>query len=463
MPPLGLAWLATALEREGLSVAIHDMQVDPISFEEAFGEQQPEILGISCTTATRFEAFHYAAEAKRRRPDTLVVLGGPHATCAADDTLTNLPQFDVVVRGEGELSFPALAGRFLSGSQDFTGIPGVSFRRDDRVIHNLPAERVRDLDTIGFPARHLLLNDLYKLKNEFIGGRACHVMATRGCPFKCTFCSAAEIWGRRITYRSPQHVVDELVYLRDEFGAEGFRFMDALITQRREYVHDLCEEIIHRDVVLPWECEVRADTIDEEVLGWMRKAGCYYIDIGAESANPEVLKRMKKQITPEQITGVLKLAHKMGIKTKVFFTFGHIGETYDQALETLAFIRKNRRYIRRIGGIIGINIFPGTEVEEYARAIGSLPADFSWSMHYEDERNLIFSTSPSVPILIQPQLGWREIYALRRRHLFQKLKDPTILADNLMRLRDPIAFRRLARTFTGVLRRSKTKTNNIPT
>ena len=172
---------------------------------------------------------------------------------------------------------------------------------------------------------------------------------------------------------------------------------------------------------------------------------------------------MKKQITPEQITWALKLTHKMGIKTKVFFTFGHIGETFDQALETLAFMRKNRRYIRRIGGVIGINIFPGTEVEKYARTIGSLPADFSWSQPYENERNLIFSTSPSVPILIQPQLGWREIYALRRRHLFQKLKNPTILASNLMLLKDPIVLRRLARTFAGVWRRSKTKTNNIPT
>ena len=246
-----------------------------------------------------------------------------------------------------------------------------------------------------------------------------------------------------------------MVHLRDEFGAEGFRFMDALITQRREYVHDLCNEITRRAVALPWECEVRADTIDEEVLGWMREAGCYYIDIGAESANPDVLKRMKKQITPEQLTVVLKLAHKMGMKTKVFFTFGHIEATFDQALETLAFMRKNRRYISRIGGIIGINIFPGTEVEEYALEIGSLPEDFSWSTPFEDERNLVFSTAPSVPILIQPQLGWREIYALRRRHLFQKMRDPTILADNLRRLKDPVALRRIARTLTGVWARKK--------
>ncbi|UCF06290.1 MAG: B12-binding domain-containing radical SAM protein [bacterium] len=459
MPPLGLAYLATALEREGLSVAILDRQIDTRLFEDVFDSQQPEILGISCTTATRFEAFRYAAEAKRRRPGTLVVLGGSHATCTAEDTLRHLPQFDVIVRGEGELSFSAVARRFLSGSRDFSGIPGVSFRHDGRLIHSPPAERVFDLDTIGFPARHLLPNDLYKLENEFIGGRSYHVMASRGCPYQCTFCSAAEIWGRRITYRSPQHVVNEMVHLRDKFGAEGFRFMDALITQRRKYIHDLCTEIVRRDVVLPWEAEVRADTIDEEILDWMRKAGCYYIDIGAESINPAVLKRMRKQITPEQITGVLQLAHKMGIKTKVFFTFGHIGETFDQALETLAFMRKNRRYVCRIGGSIGINIFPGTEVEKYARTIGSLPEDFSWSLPYEDKRNLVFSTSPSVPILIQPQLGWREMYSLRRRHLFQKMKDPTILAANFKRLKDPIAFRRLARIFTGVWRRSRARTN----
>jgi radical SAM superfamily enzyme YgiQ (UPF0313 family) len=462
MPPLGLAWLATSLLGDGLSVSILDRQVDPREFDEVFKAERPAILGISSTTATRFEAFRYAAEAKRLAPETFVVFGGSHATCTARDTLLNLPQFDAVVIGEGEATMLALARRVLEGSNNLAGIRGIAYRDGDEIIESPPAERIRDLDTLGFPARHLLPNDLYKLENEFIGGSAFHIMASRGCPFRCSFCSAASIWGFSITYRTPAHIADEMEYLHGELGAEGFRFMDALVTMRRSFINDLCDEIERRNIRLPWECEVRVDTVDEEVLRRMRKAGCYYLDFGAESVNADVLERMHKKITPEQITEALVLSHKLGFKTKVFFTFGHIGETYSNARETLRFIHKHSRYITRIGGGIGINIFPGTEVEEYAHEIGCLPEDFSWSQEYDDQRNLFYGTSPSVPVLIQPQFGWKEMRSLRRLHLLEKLRDPKIWASNLRRLGDPIALRRLARIFTGVFRRGDGSKDEAP-
>ena len=355
MPPLGLAWLATHLEAAGVDIAILDRQVDQREFEEVFEVEQPGVLGISSTTATRFEAFRYAAEAKLRSPGTVVVLGGSHATCTAQDTLEHLPQIDIVVRGEGEKTLLAVAERVLSGKRDFRGIAGISHRHHGEIMHGPPVERVRDLDSLGFPARHLLPNDLYQLENEFLGGRAFHVMSSRGCPHQCTFCSAAAIWGKRITYRSPAHVVDEIEFLRDHFGAQGLRFMDALVTMRQEFIFGLCDEIERRGIKMPWECEVRVDTINDEVLRRMRRAGCYYLDFGAESISRSVLERMRKRITPEQISTALVLSHKYGFRTKVFFTFGHIEETLADAIETIRFIRKNSRYISRIGGGIGIS------------------------------------------------------------------------------------------------------------
>ena len=118
MPPLGLAWLATSLLQKGISVAILDRQVDPREFNDVFAAERPTILGISSTTATRYEAFRYAAEAKRLAPDTFVVLGGSHATCTAVDTLTHLPQIDAIVIGEGEKTLLTLAGRVLAGERD---------------------------------------------------------------------------------------------------------------------------------------------------------------------------------------------------------------------------------------------------------------------------------------------------------------------------------------------------------
>jgi radical SAM superfamily enzyme YgiQ (UPF0313 family) len=443
MAPLGLAWLAGSLETAGVGVEILDRQVDPRSFTEVFRTARPAILGISSTTASRFQAFHYAAEAKRLAPETLVVLGGSHATCTAPDTLTHIPQIDAVVVGEGEATFLAVAERFLTGGRDLSGIPGLWHRHEDEILAGPPRPRERNLDSLGFPARHLLPNSLYRLENEFLGGSAFHIMASRGCPYACTFCSAARIWGHRVTFRTPRHVVDEMEQLRDRFGAEGFRFMDALVTLRRDFVLALCREILDRRLKLPWECEVRVDTIDEEILRRMREAGCYYLDFGAESASPRVLARMKKKITPEQISAALVLAHRLGFKTKVFFTFGHIEESLADARKTLGFIRQNARYISRLGGGIGINIFPGTEVEEFARACGALPPGFSWAAPFHKARNSFFATPPSVPILIQPGFGWREMYLVRCQQLLQKARDSQVLLARLRRFGDRFPLQRL--------------------
>lgn len=452
MPPLGLAWLAGSLETAGIGVEILDRQVDPRSFIDVFREARPGILGISTTTAARFQAFLYAAEAKRFAPETVVVLGGSHATCTPHDTLTHLPQVDAVVVGEGEATLLDLARRVLDGGRDLTGIPGLWCRHDGEILAGPARPRERHLDSLGFPARHLLPNPLYRLENEFVGGRAFHVMASRGCPFACSFCSAATIWGHSVTYRTPRHVVDEMEQLRDTYGARGFRFMDALVTLRRDYIRALCMEIIDRNIDRPWECEVRADTIDEEILRLMREAGCYYLDFGAESASDRVLLRMKKKMSREQISEALALTHRLGFKTKVFFTFGHIGETLADARETLRFIRENARCISRLGGSIGINIFPGTEVEEFARECGCLPADFSWSTPFHEARNSFLSTPPSVPILIQPDFGWREMYIVRYRQLLQKARDPHMLLLCLRRLGDPKMLRHLGRLLAGLFR-----------
>jgi hypothetical protein len=236
--------------------------------------------------------------------------------------------------------------------------------------------------------------------------------------------------------------------------------MDALVTVRKSFTMALCDEIKGREAVMPWECEIRVDTVDEEMLRAMREAGCYYLDFGVESINPSVLKRMKKQITPEQVQSILKLSHDLGFKTKVFFTVGHIEETVSQATETLRFIRKNKRYISRIGGGVGINIFPGTEVERYAKEEGLMPDGFHWSKPYHQQENLHFSTAPSVPILVQPQLTWRELHLMRRRHLFQKLRDPEVIKSNLQKLRGKAALLRIKSLAGGVFGSAKSKSSD---
>lgn len=452
MPPLGLAWLAAPLEAAGIGVEIFDPQVDRRGFSEVLREAHPRIVGIGTTTSARFRAFGYATETKRFDPEIPVVLGGSHATCTAHDTLTHLPQVDAVVVGEGEITMLELARRLLDGRHDLTGILGLWHRRDGKIVSEPPRPRERDLDSLGIPARHLLPNALYGLENEFVGGTAFHIVASRGCPFACTFCSVAKIWGHEIAYRTPQHVAGEMELLRDGHGAKGYRFMDAVLTLRPEYVTALCREIIDRGIRLPWECEVRVDTINEDILRVMREAGCYYLDFGAESASDRVLSRMRKKINRDQIAGAIALTHRLGFRTKVFFTFGHIGETLADARETLDFIRVNARRISRLGGGVGINVFPGTEVEEFARGCGCLPPEFSWSTPFNEPRNAFFSCPSSVPILIQPGFGWKEMYTVRYLGLLTKARSPHVVSAYLRHIADPAVRRRLRCLLAGSLR-----------
>jgi len=171
-----------------------------------------------------------------------------------------------------------------------------------------------------------------------------------------------------------------------------------------------------------------------------------------------VLSRMKKRVTREQISDALRLSHRLGFKTKVFFTFGHIGETMADARETLRFIRQNSRYITRLGGGVGINVFPGTEVEEYARESGALDPEFSWSTRYYEPRNPFFATPPNVPLLIQPQFGWKEMKRVRYLQLLHKAQDPKLVLSYLRHLGDPGTLRRVGRLLAGPFRRARRAT-----
>ncbi len=177
-------------------------------------------------------------------------------------------------------------------------------------------------------------------------------------------------------------------------------------------------EIFH----FPWECEIRVGTVDKELLIKMKEAGCYYVDFGIESASQKVLDLMRKGFKIEAGQELLDWCFEIGLKTKVFFSFGHIGETMADAEETFKFIEKNRSKISTLACGAGIRIYPGTYLETYARENGLLPTDFSWSAEYDDRYLGYLSQDRSVPLLIQPQLGYKELADIRLRIVGERFK-----------------------------------------
>jgi len=424
MPPLGLAWVASYLESKGYGVDLVDSQVDPRSVEDIIRAAKPRIVGIAGTSHTRYVSFDAAGTAKKIDDRIITVYGGSHATFTAEDTLKNVQDIDAVVVGEGEETMYEIAESVLRGKGSLDEIKGMSFRKDGRVVHNPGRPRIETLETLPFPARHLMDIKKYDLTMDFLGVPGTSVMTSRGCPINCSYCSASAMFGVTLTLRSAKDVVDEIEMLIKDFGFQGIKFFDSTLTLRKDHINSLCEEITRRKLKFPWECEVRVNTVNKDLLKKMQKAGCYYVDFGVESASPRILKLMHKGITLEQVENIFRWTKDLGILTKVFFTFGHIEETIADSMETIRFIDKHQEHIASPGIGVGIKIYPGTTVERYAYQIGCLTRDFSWTAPYHSEDAEFMSGEPNVPLLLQPQMGMKELRQIRYALVKRRFRDP---------------------------------------
>lgn len=409
MPPLGLASIAAVLEKEGYPVEILDLDCIEQDIEQKIRDSKSNMICISGTTPTRFESFRIAKLAKKIRPDTLVIYGGPHAMFTAQDTLINIPEIDIIVHGEGEYTVRDLARHKIDNSISLEEIKGISFRKGDEIISTPIRDRIKNLDELPFPAYHLLPMSRYTCLLEFLNVPAAMVITSRGCPVGCVFCAATKIWGNTYARRSPQNVFTEIEYLRRTYDIKGVKFFDSTLTLNKSHIESLCDYFIDKDFDLPWECEIRADTVSFELLAQMKRAGCYYVDLGMETASQRVLKIINKKITVRQVENVLDWCNDLGIKVKLFIMCGLPEETLNEALETREFMRKHRDRISKLAGPSMTIIFPGTKVFEFARVRGYLPKNFSWSKPIDlaeyDELRLPYE---NVPVLMQPQFGKKE-------------------------------------------------------
>lgn len=419
-----MAWITSFLQSKGVSTTLVDLQVSEIEIETLLQTHKPKIIGIGGTSHTRFESFALARRAKAYDPTICVMYGGSHASFTADDTLAHRVDVDIVVRGEGESTTHQIVSHVLRGSSDFTDILGISYRQNDKIIHNPEVHRIKDLDILPFPYRDPQAIKKYNLLLDFLNVPAVSVISSRGCPINCSFCSASAMFGTQLTFRSAQHIVDEIEILLKEYQYQGVKFFDSTLTLHRNHIEALCAEIQRRRLKFPWECEIRVNGMSLDLLRTMKNAGCYYVDFGVESASPSVLKSMHKGITLEQVENVFRWTKELGISTKVFFTFGHIDETLEDSRMTVEFMEKNAQYISVAATGIGIRIYPGTEVEKFARSSGVLKNEFSWTSSFQDQDIESLGNDPIVPILIQQHYGWREFRKIEFRLARFWLKNP---------------------------------------
>ncbi len=342
-PPLGAASLSAYLRRElHPDTSMCDMSFERRPFEalsKRLSYYKPDLVAVSVLTPQLSAAIETCRLARRACPGSVIAVGGPHATVLPEDTLERTGA-DLVYCGEGERGFL----RFAGGEPAAT-IPGACFRRGKETVRIPGMLLVEDLDQLPIPDRSLFdmekyFRHWYSMDRVDPRLKGTSVMATRGCPFSCTFCqpTLSEIFGRRIRKRSPASVADELDHLKRIYGIGAFMFEDSTFVVDAPWVHAICDELVARKLNLSWCCNVRADLLEEDLLAHMKQAGLAKINMGVESASQRVLDSIyEKGITVEGVTRALGMARDMGIAVQGYFMLGAPGETLEEMQQTIDF------------------------------------------------------------------------------------------------------------------------------
>jgi anaerobic magnesium-protoporphyrin IX monomethyl ester cyclase len=330
-PPLGISYIAASLQKAGYEALLMDCTF--MDKQEALKKAlaaEADVVGIYCMATMLDECFWFAEQL--RAHCKLLVTGGPLPTC---DPEPFLKHFDVVVRGEGEKTMLDLVNVYEEKSELNT-VAGIVYKKDSNLVFTPHREFTKELDRIPFPARELLPNESYiRYGKKKYGYSITTVMSTRGCPFRCEFCSNV-VFGGSYRERSPENVVDEIESAL-ALGYDRISFADDVFTMKKERVVKVCREIKRRGLNFNWECLGRVDALDYSTALEMKAAGCTRIFFGIESGNEQMLELMNKRITTDEARRAVNAAHQAGIEVGAFFILCYPGDTDDTVLETLHF------------------------------------------------------------------------------------------------------------------------------
>lgn len=369
-PPMGLAYLASVLLSNGHDVRLIDANAHGWSFGDIardLAHFQPDVVGTTAATPSIELAGELAALTKRLSAgrEVAVIVGGAHTTALPMQTLTEFPAIDVVVTGEGEGLVCALV-EAVTGGGSLEEIPSIAFRKSGNAVLNPKGAPIADLDTIPFPARHLLPNQLYRTIDSW--PMTC-MIAVRGCPARCVYCNVPELAGRQVRRRSPGNVVAEMEETLKRWRVSYFSFLDDTFTTSRRWVEDFCTTMTESGLNkrVSWSCLTRPDMADRDLLLRMKEAGLSRVEFGIESGSPRVLKFMRKGATLEQIRQAFAAAQSLSLLTMGFAMVNTPNETPEEMEMTLQEVLSiNPDFLQ----LSYCTPYPGTFLYDYCRKHG---------------------------------------------------------------------------------------------
>lgn len=337
---LGLAYLAQMVRKLGHKVSVLECEANRLSMEdvETFLADMPvDLIGLQTFNHNWDACREVTKLAKRIQPKTRVVMGGLHATMFPEEVLA-AEGVDFVVVGEGEGPLKTLL-EVLAGETQLNGVPGLCYRAGDgSLVINRPATHIKVLDQeVPLPALDLFPLYAYHSSAQLRGHKTLHLVTSRGCPYPCSFCNSNKTFGPTWRGFSAERIVTEVKLMIDNYGVDVIQFFDDVFTYDRQRTLEFCQRMEAEGIELAWSCFTRCDLIDPELLAAMKRAGCYQIFIGLESAVPRLLNMIKKGTTPEKLRNGFQMVKDSGIEIFASIILGLPTETQDDAKRTLEF------------------------------------------------------------------------------------------------------------------------------
>jgi len=375
-PPLGLYYVGALLKEKGYPVKILNwahMGNASAAVTRTIREEEPDVIGFSVLQANRWGALEIAKAAKMVNPEISVVFGGIGATFLWKHFLTHFKEVDFCILGEGEYPFLKLVRAIERGNlKSLKSTKGIAYRSKGRPTTTGKSHPIKNLDDLPIPSKYFDYQ---------------HVAFTRGCPGNCTFCGSPQFWGRRVRFHSAAYFVQQLEYLYRR-GIRFFYFSDDTFLVNKAKAMEICKKIIEKNLEISWFAISRVDLVDEEVLHWMRMAGCTQISYGVESGSEKIRHFLNKNIQSEDIKRAFNLTTHYGILARAYFIYGAPGENRDTIQETIDLIHD----IKPLSAIFYIlDIFPGTALYDmFLKRSGQ--TDDLWLQKIEDI--LYFETDP---------------------------------------------------------------------
>ncbi len=364
IPPFGLASLAACLQRAGHTVDILDQTVDS-GRQYDWGDYG--FVGMTLLCATFHNGIDLARRIRKVNPPVVIAAGGPFPDTCPEEVLRTR-EIDIVVHGEGEHSIAQLVQAIDQG-HEIDGIAGLSFIRDGTFNSTGRACPIEDLDSLPLPAFDLYSLDRYAASRA--GKRQAPVMASRGCPYRCVFCTRGPTESRRMRYHSPSRVVELTQLLAREMGCKCIRFVDSTFTVNQPWVNAICDLLLERDVGVEWTCGSRIDCLNPGLLEKMKAAGCSKMCVGIESGNDGILERLEKGFRKSDVHAAAQMCQGInGPELHASFIIGHPWDTRETIRETGEFASELRDTYGIRCGFCVMTPFPGTTLWSHAEEWG---------------------------------------------------------------------------------------------